>query len=224
MKHGMNTENNTMDEYTLAAFMAGTLPPQRREEVALYLAQNADARELLQMAYEALEASKAQNEEFELPEMPAEPVAAPITRADREPARLPRRKIGVARFMAAAVVVFAVGIGLRLSLGPPADALRSRQADDVLVVSVASSTEGPVVHWTEVPDAYQYRLVVWDPEAAEVVGRYETTSTRLDGSDEFIRSVKARAEGGHTYTVRVDAFDVQNRLIQTSETVSVDLL
>lgn len=214
-----------MDEYTLAAFMAGTLPPKKREEVALYLANNADARELLQMAYEALEASQTHDEEFELPQVPEEPVVPARVREDRAPTQLGRRRMhGVARFMAAALVVFVVGIGLRLSLGPPTDALRSRQADDVLTLSVSTEDNGPLVHWNEVPDAYQYRIVVWDPQAAEVVGRYETMSTELDAADEFIRSVRARAEAGRSYTVRVDAFDVQNRLIQTSETISVDLL
>jgi hypothetical protein len=119
--------------------------------------------------------------------------------------------------------VFAVGVGLRLTLGPPADALRSRQADDVLALSVQDEAGGPVVHWNQVPDAYQYRVVVWDPQAAEVVGRHETTATRLDARDEFMRSVRSEAGEPRSVTVRVDAYDVQNRLIQTSETVEVDL-
>ena len=220
----MNKENQAMDEYTLAAFMAGTLPPARREEVALYLSNNADARELLQMAYEALEAAQAQDTDFDLPEVQIPPSAARV-RHDRKPTPLGRRmQSGVLRFAAAAVVVFVVGMGLRVSLGPPTDALRSRQADDALALSVATDgVDGPVVHWNQVPDAYQYRVVFWDPQAADVVGRFETSATRLDHGDAFIQSIRAQANDGRSYTVRVDAYDVQNRLIQTSETVSVTL-
>lgn len=219
----MNKDNQVMDEYTLAAFMAGTLSPERREDVALYLSNNADARELLQMAYEALEASRDQDLDFELPEV--EGVLPAQIRPDRVPTQLSRRfHSGMARFAAAAVFVFAVGMGLRVSLGPPTDALRSRQADDVLTLSVATSADDPVVHWNQVPDAYQYRVVFWDPQAAEVVGRHETSSTRLDQGDAFIESIRTQATDGRSYTVRVDAYDAQNRLIQTSETVSVSLL
>lgn len=219
----MNHTSQAMDEYTLAAFMAGTLPPGRREEVALYLSNNADARELLQMAYEALEASQIQDDDFELPAVGPAPPRVARVRADRKPTQIKKRMRGLTRFVVAAVIVFTVGVGLRLALGPPADALRSRQADDVLTLSVQADQDGSAVHWNQVPDAYQYRVVVWDPEAAEVVGRHETTGTRLDASDEFLASVRGQSGSGHAYTVRVDAYDVQNRLIQTSETIEVSL-
>ena len=220
----MNSTNQAMDEYTLAAFMAGTLSQSRREEVALYLSNNADARELLQMAYEALEASQVQDDDFGLPEL--ESASAPVanTRPDRKPTQLRRKMNGVTRFLTAAVFVFAVGVGLRLSLGPPADALRSRQADDLLALSVQTEREGPIVHWNQLPDAYQYRVVVWDPQEAEVVGRHETSSTRLDSQDAFMQAIRGQAATGRAYTVRVDAYDVQNRLIQTSETIEVNLV
>jgi hypothetical protein len=54
----MDQSLSGVDEYTLAAYIANTLSRQRRAEVTAYLAANADARELLRMAYEALEAAK----------------------------------------------------------------------------------------------------------------------------------------------------------------------
>lgn len=219
----MNYPIEPMDEYTLAAFMAGTLPRARREVVAEYLSKNADARELLQMAYEALEASRITDEEIEVPAIAFD--APPVARArhDRRPVRAQKRMQGITRFVAVAVVVFTVGVGLRLGFGPPTDALRSRQSTQALELAVHAANEGPVVHWNKIGDAYHYRVVVWDPQAAEVLARYETDATRLSANDEFIRSLNKQFRPGQSYTLRVDAFDTQNRLIQSSETVAFSL-
>lgn len=219
----MEKANQTMDEYTLAAFMAGTLPRSRRAEVAEYLSNNADARELLQMAYEALESSHAQEDDDALHALPFEERPAsrnPIPRADRRPALSRRRASSIGRFVAAAVMVFAVGAGLRLSLGPPADALRSRSSAEALELSIRASEYGPVFLWSPLENAYQYRVVVWDPEEAVVMGRLETKANRVDAKDDFIRNLRDLAEQGRQYTVRVDALDARNRLLDSSVTLS----
>lgn len=215
----MKDKNQPMDEYTLAAFMAGTLPRNRRAEVAEYLSNNADARELLQMAYEALESSHSREDDAELATIAfreQREARKAHVRADRRPSPARRRASSVGRFVAAAVMVFAVGAGLRLSLGPPADALRSRSSSDVFDLKIRTAENGPVLLWSPVENAYQYRIVVWDPEEAMVMGRLNTREHRIDGSDDFIRNLRELASPGRQYTIRVDAFDAQNRLLESS--------
>ena len=54
----MRPHQQHIDEYTLAAFLSGRLSEERRRDVVAYLAENADARVLLCMAGEALEAAR----------------------------------------------------------------------------------------------------------------------------------------------------------------------
>lgn len=218
----MDRTNDPIDEYTLAAFMAGTLSRERREEVASYLAQNSDARELLQMAYEALNAARS-----------AEPVPeeqAPVVRAaapprpprPREaeraatPPRALRRLGGLRRYMAAAAVVFTVGISLRLAFGPPTDALRSQPAETMAMTVQVDASDLEFV-WSNVPDAYEYRLVIWDLQEARVVARHETTGNALAEDDPFVASLRPQLAAGKPYTIRIDAIDAQNRLILSSD-------
>ena len=85
----MNQKKHPLDEYTLAAFLSGTLPEDRRREVMAYLAENADARELLCMAHDALEAAQEPvAEPFVMP-APSKPAAPKVTAP--EPRRLIRR-------------------------------------------------------------------------------------------------------------------------------------
>ena len=211
-----------MDEYTLASYMAGTLPAERREEVALYLSQNADARELLQMAHEALEASRYSGEPLELPALEVEAPPVPPKRIDRHPMRVGRRIHVVSRFAAMAVVVFTIGAGLRLSFGPSTDALRSSSVENALEITLGEPGTESSIEWSALPGAYQYRVVVWDPEMAQVVGRFETPSTRLADSEDFMQSIHPHLQKGHQYTLKIDAVDPQNRIMRSSETISFD--
>jgi len=62
--------------------------------------------------------------------------------------------------------------------------------------------------------------VIWDVEAAELVAQHETKSTRLGRNDAFLLSLRDQLKLHRTYQVRIDAVDVQNRLIQDSDLVS----
>ena len=214
----MDLQQHPIDEYTLAAFLAGTLSNERRAEVAAYLAHNEDARELLQMAHEALESAKRSDEPLVLPAAPARQPAPPARTGDR-PARQPAMPglHTMRRFGALAVLLVGVGLGLRLGFGPPTDALRSGNGTEtaaVLTIEEASPLQLDF-SWSTVPDADHYRLVVFDPAATQVVDRVQTSATQLTEAEAI--TLRDHLATGRVYTIRVDAYNAQNRLLQSSD-------
>ena len=231
----MDRTNQAIDEYTLAAFLGGTLSDQRRAEVIAYLAQNADARELLQMTYEAMQAARPDGASAapplshaagaapaSVPQAASAPEAVAVTpAASREAARRPARRFtGLRRYAAATVVIFAVGLSLRLILGPPTDALRSPVPAQAGELGVQVSASDLTLRWHAVPEAYRYRITVWDPQEARVVARTETTAPVTDRADAFTIELREKLSPGRAYTLRIDAVDVQNRVLQSSPAVA----
>ncbi len=225
----MKPDQHPIDEYTLAEFLSGTLSEERRREVVAYLAENADARELLCMAQEALEASQQPVVEqpftmpMAAPEQPA-PSREPIRHAPRpvpRPATRPAvpRAARLRRFATAAVMVTVLAIGLRVGLSLNDIDTQRGATDENAALEVEISTPALQFQWTEIPDAYYYRFVIYDVEALEYVAEHETKSTRLGRNDAFLLSLRDKLKLHRTYQVRIDAMDVQNRLIQDSERV-----
>ncbi len=209
----MNHKKQPIDEYTLAAFLSGSLPEHRRREVVAYLAENADARDLLCMTREALDAAQQPvTEPFVMPaatsktaalepRIPVRGAASPA--APRSALRWQR----VRHFATATLLVAVLGLGLRLGLSLyNTDALRGDAQDERLTVLVST----PVLQfqWNNVEDAFYYRLVVWDVEGAEVVTRHETKSTRLSRNDAFMLALRHKLKTNRLYSVRIDAVDV----------------
>ena len=214
----MQDPERVIDEYMFAAFLAGTLPEERRREVVEYLAVNPDAREVLHMAADALEAARSAGPE----EAPSTRWGnAPATRRSDRVRHASRRSFlrGAGRYVAATAFVFVVGMVLRLAFGPPTDALRAPLQRSAELLDLNVSASGTAIEWSPVENAYRYRIVVWDPERAVVAGQYETSDSRLDQEHEVLRSLRGDLEVGRTYTIRVDAIDAQNRLIRSSETL-----
>lgn len=218
----MDRSDLPLDEYTLAAFLSGSLSPEARAAVVRQLAADADTRELLAFAaaaYAAASEAEEMVEEAPSPETPSRKAAPPrrILRpaagGDRRPARAPRRTL--TRVAGAFVLVFALGFGLRLALGPAPDALRNQPpAEPVLVVDIDDDLD---IRWQPVEGAQRYRIVVFDPQAVEVVARLETTATRLAPGTELSSSLRAALVGGRPYTLRIDALDDQNRIVERSD-------
>ncbi|MBO6574539.1 MAG: hypothetical protein JJ896_03910 [Rhodothermales bacterium] len=80
-----------LDEYTLAAYLAGELPTSARQTVAAELVQDYEAREILHLACEALAAALTHDPiRRHLEDHAARPPARPgLLAADRSPFRLP---------------------------------------------------------------------------------------------------------------------------------------
>lgn len=224
----MNSADSSFDEYTLAAFMAGSLSDDRRQEVITYLAENAEARELLAMAYQALDASTDETPlPFEVPAIPQatpQPVKPAPARAPRVQDRGPRvqertaRRFSwkqMSRYAGVFVVVFALGLSLRLVLGPPA------QEDDPLTVrdGTAEMSLNPTVEqdlifrWNAVQGADRYTVTVFDNES-EIIATYETKSNRINSSDSFLQELKPKLTADETYTLRIDAWTLENRRME----------
>ncbi|MDX1547357.1 MAG: hypothetical protein R3247_10235 [Rhodothermales bacterium] len=210
----MHRDPLSLDEYTLAAFLAGTLPEDRRAEVLAYLAEHDDARELLCMAEEALAVAEA-------------PVAAPFAlprpapAEDRRPQAPARRRSGALLAASLALTLLVAG-GLYLSRPAP-DRFRSTSEAPAPTLVAEVSTEALQFQWTPVPEAYYYRLVILEPEVAAVVAQHETRETRLGRDDAFVLSLLPHLQPNRRYSLRVDAIDVQNRLVQSSEAVVFEL-
>ncbi|MEX0600762.1 MAG: hypothetical protein WD021_08310 [Rhodothermales bacterium] len=222
----MQESDRVIDEYTLAAFLAGTLGDDEREEVVEYLAGNSDAREVVRMAADALQAARSSGAD--------DPAARDRTSAEKKFAgRRPARRTiarserrsrpgwmeGAKRYVAATLFVFVVGMILRLSFGPPTDALRSTTSRSGAELTVDVSLPGPSIEWPEVENAYKYRLVVWDIDEARVAGTYETMEEHVAASDSIMQTMREDLSPGRAYSLRVDAIDPQNRLIRSSSTV-----
>jgi hypothetical protein len=196
-----------MDDYTLAAFMAGTLPDEARAEVVRFLASNADGRELLRMSDEAMEAAEG---------------IAPIWRPLAGPARGASRWHSLEHFVRsparyALAACFLVAVGLSLHLGVPESTERLRADGDGPSVVVRVETRGPLqLRWSTVQDAVRYRIVVWDATEASLVGEIESVTPRLDAGHASIREIEGRLVSGRTYSVRVDAIDGTNRVVVSS--------
>ena len=205
-----------IDEYTLADFIAGNLTGKQHADVIAYLANNADARELLRLASAALEEAKNLQE---LAETESHGFLRAPFRSDRMAVRSPLFYRRIKRYAVATLMVFAVGIGLRLLFFPVSDPLRNGGNLEILDVSIHVNQQDLQFEWTGVEDAFRYRLVVWDVLEAHVVGRYETRSTYLDRENDFIIELLERLEPGRTYTLRIDAVDAQNRMIRSSTRV-----
>lgn len=232
----MNRADSTFDEYTLAAFMAGSLSDERRQEVIAYLAENAEARELLVMAYQALDASEDGTPlPFDVPAFPQatpQPVAPAPDRAPRVQDRTARRFTWkrMSRYAATFVVVFALGVSLRLVVGPPTSDTSSDfpgpVRDGTEQVGLNLTFEQDLIFsWNALEEANEYRLVVMDVATAEIMANHTTKANRLDSNDAFIQSLKTQLTPGKTYSLSIDARDMANNplLKDAIETVNFTL-
>ncbi|ARA93049.1 hypothetical protein AWN76_007685 [Rhodothermaceae bacterium RA] len=224
----MNRSTQPIDEYTLAAFIAGTLSEERRREVIAYLAEHPEARTLLHMAVEAMDAATE-------PAAPTEPAPAADDDArdgaDRSP--LPRptptrrdhpaRPRSRGRYLTLSLALVLAGIGIGILLTPPIDGTRTPHlAEDARLVVDVDQPE-LAFSWNAIPNAEVYRIVVWDPEGVRIVAEHETAETELDADSPFMRALRERLAAGHRYSLRVDALNAQRRQIQSSRPVDFTL-
>lgn len=219
----MDRNPSSLDDLTLAAFIADSLPQKRRQEVSVMLSHDERAREVLDLAYQALEAADTPEDpappEGHAPSTPNEHTPmAPVPSASPKPTPLQR----VAQYAAITAVLFTVGLTLRLAFGPPSTVLRT-DAGSGLPLSVEVTTDDLQFSWTSIPNAYSYRIVIWDPQEARVVAQYATADNTLDTSNDFIAQLRPQLLAAHNYKLRIDAIDPQNRVIESSEMINFSL-
>ncbi len=205
-----------IDDHVLADFLAKRLTPARRAEVIRHLAENEEAREKLRMSYQALEA---------VTESAHAPVFALHNREESEaaPSAAPAPRFytlrNVSRVAAAVALLIASGATLRLVLGPPADQLRTPGVQQAPVLAVEVLPDVLAITWGAVSGANTYDVIVWDQEAAREVASTTTSALQLPAGSDFARTLREALQPGHTYTVRVTAFDAQNRSLLGSDLI-----
>ena len=216
----------SIDEHTLAAFLDGTLTPARRQEVIAYLAQSAEARELLKMSCEAMAAAEeaALLEQVEAAEQAEASLPYQPSPSERPPRRSPLASVPRWASYAVALVTAAV-LSLLYFAAPsepeaePPTLLRSvpdeANAEENIELHVQVSTPALRFRWNAVPDAYEYRLVVFNHEG-RMVARHTTKETHLDSDDAFISELRSKLEPERQYSLRIDAVDVRYRDIVSS--------
>lgn len=225
----MDSRKPIIDESTLAAFMAGTLPPRQRREVAARLAEDPRMREVLSMAMRALDAAQEEVPvgvpDVVRPPVPLRRMETPAPAEARRPRRLRLLRFG--RYVAAAVVVAVVGLGVWRAFAPssPTEPVRTLRGEEAgpLTLTLPASLDALDLAWEAVPGADHYEVVVWDLEAAETVARFQVETHRIGAETPIARTLQALLEAGRPYAVRVDALDAANRLLRSSGMVTFEL-
>ena len=214
----MGSTPPSIDAHTLAAYIAGTLDDERRRAVTEHLARHPGDREWLHMALEARAAAQheADAASVSAPQLPpADTAATERSKPSAAPAR-PARRNRRRHWLLGAVATVVLLAGLSIVLVPPSDTIRTTVAEDV-PLAVTVEADPLAVRWEPVPDAYSYRIVVWDPAAAVLVAEHTTDEPHLAADDAFLVELQPRLSSGGTYEVRIDAIDVRNRLLRSSE-------
>ncbi len=207
----MRLAGRGIDEYTLAAYLAGRLSPARRSDVAEFLRSNEDARDLLYAANQLME-SEGDGHTSSTPLLSS--VAIPPR---RKPLLTASRRLGVllwtfivlvclTAFLTTVVVAFRAGVDRGLA------EVTSGAVDPSRMIAL----QGPFValNWTDIEDAAHYRIVVWDDEKSAVVGqvRSDVPTLDFDGIAGFLDDDAVRR-------VWMDAFDAEGRLLERSRSL-----
>ncbi|MGI9175763.1 MAG: hypothetical protein ACR2GR_10645 [Rhodothermales bacterium] len=239
---------HSIDEYTLAAFLDGTLTSARRQEIRAYLAKNADARDLLKMAYEALEAAEEpalfdQPELAETAPMPPASQGLPMPvgprsnkqerDSDRE-ARRGRAKPLALRLVPRATIALVVAASAFFLWSPKAQleaetsapVLRSAPgATDLERIELVVHVSTPALRfrWNEIPNAHEYRLNVVDLQSFRVVKRHTTKENSLDTNNPFVEELRKTLDSERVYGLSINAVDVRHRGIVDSDLIHFTL-
>ncbi len=188
-----------VDDHLLSAFIAGTVTPEQRAQVLRHIADDADAREIVGMARQAMGA------------VDADPRAPTRARRLRRSPLLVRCALG-------ALAVLTGGVALRIATQTtPVDTDRLRAQTESAPLTVG--LDGDRFTWTAVPDAARYEVVVWDAVTAAVTARTVSETTATD--DAFAATLRGIRASAAPQQVRVDAFDIENRLLASSALTAV---
>lgn len=190
----------------LAAFLSGELPDHLRREIIAYLNTHDEARDMLTMAQDALDAVESGDGAAR----PAEPEVRLTRSGGRRPwASIPVDDKGhwkVTAFFAGAVLVLAITVALMaLNTSRLQDALRGNEWSPV--VSAGDVT----LQWQPVPGASSYQVMRFDADADEASIIARTGETQLE-----INQVSERADSSPVWIL---AFSDEGTLLERSEPV-----
>ncbi|MFT4603385.1 MAG: hypothetical protein ACI9W4_000099 [Rhodothermales bacterium] len=207
----MRLADRGIDEYTLAAYLAGRLSSARRNEIAEFLRSNEDARDLLYAANQLMESEGDRRDS-------SRPLLSSVTIPPRrKPVLTASRRLGVllwtsivlvclTAFTTTVVVAFRSGVDRGLA------EVAAGSVDPSRMIAL----QGPFValNWTSIKDAARYQIVVWDDETAGVVGQVNSDVPTLDfeGIAGFMSDDAVRR-------VWIDAFDAEGRLLERSRSL-----
>jgi hypothetical protein len=209
----MRLPGRGIDEYTLAAYLSGRLGPTRRHQVAEFLAENSEARDLLVAANQLLE-SEGDGDARSVGGMSAvslPPRKRPLLRGDRRLGVLFWTTLVVVGLTAFATTSF---IAVRVGMDVGSRSIPTAAVDPDWWLEVQGPFEG--IAWDAVPDVDRYRVMFWDEAQSGLLGQIEAAVPYLDYQDigPHLQPIASRR-------IWIDALDAEGHLIKRSRSIQL---
>ena len=207
-----------VDEYLLAAFLAGGLPARLRQEIVSYIADNDSARDLLGMAREAMNAADV-GDGSHVSQLSTSPVLSP--RPDSRNVRAESKSNSgvnnlwkVTALFAGAVLVLSITVAILIFDTAPSATLveEARWSPSV-------NTESLELSWPAQTGAVMYQILVVDQVSgdAAVLSQTDQTFFLIPGE----QTTEQVFVANHQYRLWILAFDVDGLLLSRSSSISV---
>lgn len=192
----MRGTEQTIDEYTLASFLAGELSPGRRRQVARLLAENEEARELVLAARQLLDDH-------------------PAGEAMRHHLLAPHR---------VRLAIWIAGISVLVVAVAATTMLAARFRDEVVALRSPSppledaswrvdlAVSDGYIEWQAIPDV-SYYVVFWDPEKGQVAVRTAASGLGHDLGATVLPTTDS------PYSVWVEAVGPDGTLVKRSRAI-----
>lgn len=217
----MSESQEHIDEYLLAAFLAGDLPQRLREEISAYLVTNDRARDLLAMAGDALYAADGGDGARSAPVRKLRPARLDVSglmaaeSASRRFAKSDESLWKTIIVVASTVLFLTVAVAWHISMD-----LRGRGSDAVDTAWVPSLAENRfALAWEEVDGARSYRVILHDDvqDMPHAVGL--TAGTTFDASLSESWPDGDALDGSHT--LWIEALDPDGNVLRRSASIPV---
>jgi hypothetical protein len=210
-----------IDEYLLAAYLAGDLPKRLREEISAYLVSNERARDLLAMAGDALYTVDGGDGARSAPARKLRPVPLDVSglmaaeSVSRRFARSDESLWKTIIVVASTVLLLTVAVAWHISTD-----LRGRGGAVLDTEWVPRLAENRfVLVWEEVEEARSYRIILHDDtrDMPHAVGL--ATGTSFDVSLSAAWPAAGGLEGIHT--LWIEALDPEGNVLRRSASIPV---
>ncbi len=216
LKNPMSRNIEHVDEYILAAFLAGDLPASLRKEIVSYIADNDSARDLLGMAREAMDAADVGDGSHASKFSPA---LALSRRQDSRNARTePTSGVNnlwkVTALFASAVLVLSFTVAILIfDTAPPATVVEEARW------SPSVNTESLELSWPAQTGAVIYQILVVDQVSGDASVLSRTDQTSFSIREET--TSESAFVANHQYRLWILAFDEDGLLLSRSASISV---